>query len=379
MSQAGDMEESLAVSRTKESRAAEGLPRMEGLRRFFRFSLPHNATIILLARETPDLLCDEGHTVWPLALASSNDTQSSDHAMIVQIKELREKGATFLLIAASAWEWFALHVQFKQYIEQHYRVTLREENVGVVFALQEPPDAEWRMQGAPDGLPLPPPELVALVTGMPQVQPFYWSGLLGARCIKGLLNKNGFDMTRFSTILDFGCGCGRVLRHWQTLNGPRLFGTDYNPYLINWCRRAFPFAQFSTNDLSPPLAYADAQFDLVYTISIFTHLEASLQFSWITELSRVLKPGGILFLTVHGTTHTSSLPLAQQQQFAAGEMVVYSPELSGSNRCTAYHPEVYVRNVLARELTVIDFIPGGAKDANQDVFLLQKPVAGRQR
>jgi SAM-dependent methyltransferase len=378
MSQEGEMEDLLAPGLADHIREGEGLSREEGLRRLLRFSLPHNATVILLAQEPPNLLRCEEQTVWPLVLPSSNAIPSDDRTIIAQIEALRNKGAAFLLVAASAWEWFALHVQFRQYIEQQYRMTCYEENIGVVFALQEPPDIEWRAQGAPDGLPLPPPELVALVTGMPQVQPFYWSGLLGARCIRGLLNKNGFDINRFDTILDFGCGCGRVMRHWRTLNGPRLFGTDYNPYLIGWCRNAFPFAQFSTNELSPPLSYADAQFDLVYTISIFTHLEASLQFAWIAELSRVLKPGGILFLTVHGVTHISSLPLAQQQRFAAGEMVEYRPELSGSNHCATYHPEAYVRDVLARELIVIDFVPGGAKDANQDVFLLQKPMTGRQ-
>ena len=253
---------------------------------------------------------------------------------------------------------------------------LHEEETGLVFALQPPPDAEWRGQGAPDGLPLPPPELIALVTGMPQVQPFYWSGLLGARCIKGLLSKNGFAINRFDAILDFGCGCGRVMRHWKTLNGPKLFGTDYNPYLIRWCQDAFPFAHFSTNELSPPLAYADGRFDLIYTISIFTHLEEALQSAWMAELSRLLRPGGILYLTVHGSTRIQSLPSAQQQQFAAGQLVVCRPELSGSNHCATYHPEAYVRDMLAKDLQVIDFIPGGAKDANQDVFLLRKPPDG---
>ena len=356
----------------------ESLVLVERLQRLVRFSIPHNAPVIVRAQETPSLLQGEGHTVWSFTPTAGDAALHNEYAAIDQLEALRAKGGAFLLIAHSAWDWFAAHPQFKHYVEQRYRVILREEDTGIVFALQPPPDAEWRAHGAPDGLPLPPPELVALVTGMSQVQPFYWSGLLGARCIRGLLNKNGFDMNRFDAILDFGCGCGRVMRHWKTLNGPRLFGTDYNPYLISWCQRALPFAQFSTNALSPPLVYADAQFDLIYTISIFTHLEEALQLTWMAELSRLLRPGGVLLVTVHGATHIHSLPLAQQQQFTAGELVVYSPELSGSNHCATYHPERYVRDILARDFRVIDFIPSGAKDANQDVFLLQKPMTGRQ-
>lgn len=351
----------------------------ERLRTVVRFALPHNATVALIDLDDPTLLTLDGRTAWSFWKTTSGEaTQGDNNEAIAQLEALRTNGGAFLVIPSSAFAWLAQHQEFQRYLEQRYRQVLRENDTCVIFALQEPPDIEWRQQGAPDGLPLPPPELVALVTGMSQVQPFYWSGLLGARCIKGLLNKNGFDMNRFVAILDFGCGCGRVMRHWKTLIGPRLFGTDYNPYLISWCQQALPFVQFSTNELSPPLVYANAQFDLIYTISIFTHLEERLQLTWMAELSRLLSPGGILYLTVHGATHIHSLPLAQQQQFADGELVVYNPELSGSNHCTTYHPEAYVRDVLAREWIVIDFIPGGAKDANQDVFLLQKPMTGRQ-
>jgi len=362
------------ISGTRAEPATENRADIERLRRLVRFSIPHNAPIILLARETPAHLRGEGHTVWPLG-QSASDLVSPDAAVVIaQLEDLRAKGGAFLLIARSAWEWFVSQPQFQYYVEQRYRMTCSEEDTGIIFALQPPPDVEWRDRGAPDGLLLPPPELVALVTGLPQIQPFYWSGVLGARCIKGLLKKNGIDINHCHAILDFGCGCGRVLRHWKTLHGSRLFGTDYNPYLIRWCQQAFPFAHVSTNDLSPPLVYADEQFDLIYTISIFTHLEATLQSTWMTELTRLLRPGGMLYLTVHGAMHIQSLPVLQQQQFMAGQLVEYRPELSGSNHCTIYHPEAYVREVLAKDLQVIDFVPGGAKDANQDVFLLRKPI-----
>ncbi len=45
---------------------------------------------------------------------------------------------------------------------------------------------------------------------------------------------------------------------------------------------------------------------------------------------------------------------------------------SGKNIYAAFHPEQYVRTVLAKRFYVLDVIPGGATDAFQDVYLLQK-------
>jgi Methyltransferase domain. len=84
------------------------------------------------------------------------------------------------------------------------------------------------------------------------------------------------------------------------LKKAKVYGTDYNRKLIDWCRQCLPFAEFETNELSPPLAYRDAQFDFIYAFSVFTHLTESLQQGWLAELSRVLKPGGHLFLTTQG-------------------------------------------------------------------------------
>ncbi|MGE0825140.1 MAG: class I SAM-dependent methyltransferase [Candidatus Binatia bacterium] len=349
----------------------------EQLRRVIRFSVPHNAKLILLLPYGAIVPEIPGYTVWSLPVVQKPDLSlldlDIDNELIATCTTLVAQGGAFLVVPHAVFSWLTKRPQLYNHLEQHYRLVVHEAHVCTIFALQEPPDQAWRDQGAPDNLPLPPPELIALVTGMPQVQPFYWSGLLGARCIRGLLNKNGVVVDQCRAILDFGCGCGRIMRHWNTLAGPELFGTDYNPYLVHWCQTALPFASFSTNTLTPPLAYVNEQFDLIYTISIFTHLEEPLQIAWMQELTRLLRPGGLLFLTVHGSTHLHRLSEEQQRNFRAGKLVFSQPELSGSNHCATYHPEAYVRKVLAKDLRIIDFVPGGAKDANQDVFLLQKP------
>ena len=164
-----------------------------------------------------------------------------------------------------------------------------------------------------------------------------------------MLAKNGVEMRDFEALLDFGCGCGRVIRQWRSLAGTDLHGTDYNPYLIEWCRRHLPFASFTTNDLSPSLSYEDETFDFVYAISIFTHLDEPLQVPWMSELRRVTKPGGFLLVTLNGASKLErlgedQLGAEQRQRFAAGELVVLRAHLPGTTACAAFHPERdYVR------------------------------------
>ena len=231
----------------------------------------------------------------------------------------------------------------------------------------------YRIAGAGDGVPIPPTRLIYLVDLSPEVSWFLHTGRISRDSIDNALMKNGYHLADFHDILDFGCGCGRILRHWKSLKGPRLHGTDYNSQLIDWDKRKLGgFAEFKTNHLAPPLDYPDVQFDFVYALSVFTHLPENLQHDWMRELARVLKPRGLLLITLHGESRLHQLQPEERQQFLSGQMVVKQPGAAGSNFCGSYHPESYVRNILSQGFEVIDYIPEGARDADQDIYLLRK-------
>jgi len=226
-----------------------------------------------------------------------------------------------------------------------------------------------------DGLPVPAGFLRFLVAGTEDLNWFLHSGQRGAQTLVDVLARQGQTLGQFQKILDFGCGCGRVLRHLKGMTGAEVYGTDSNPRVIQWCERYLGFAQFRVNSLKPPLPYPDNMFDLIYAFSIFTHLTQPLQARWMDELRRVLVPGGLLILTVHGDKCAEGLPPADLLEYHKGKLVVRQPDVVGTNYCMAFHPEGYIRSVLARDFEVVDFIPEGAKgNPPQDAYLMRSPA-----
>src|ERR1700742_3388588 len=163
--------------------------------------------------------------------------------------------------------------------------------------------------------PLAPPELIETEALMRRddirkratSEWYFGSGYEEARAILTALEEYGFDLSRLNSVLEFGCGSARVLRHFRVVSDLELTGADANPNPLDWNRRNLPGIKFQRNGLEPPLSFADASFDLIYALSVFTHIPLELQGSWLQELGRVLRPGGYLLCTVHGNRYANQL------------------------------------------------------------------------
>jgi len=223
-----------------------------------------------------------------------------------------------------------------------------------------------------DSLPIPPARLRILVAASPDIAWFIDSGRRGAERIRAVLHRHGITLDRTTPLLDFGCGCGRVTRHFSTL-GLDVHGTDRHPALVAWCRRHLTFGRFEVNGLAPPLPFEDGRFALAYALSVFTHLSEPLQAAWMQELRRVVRPGGHVIFTTHGVRYLGELEPDDRSRFAAGRLVIRRDDRPGSNVCGAYHPETYVREHLAQGFTVVDFVAEGAiGNPYQDLWLLRR-------
>jgi SAM-dependent methyltransferase len=218
-----------------------------------------------------------------------------------------------------------------------------------------------------DGGPeLPPRRLMVRVAGTADAEWFLRSGRAGYDAIAAHV-----PLDDLRSVLDFGCGCGRVTRYFHDFAG-EVAGSDVSAAAIDWCR-AHLRGRFEVNGLAPPLPFEDESFDLVYALSVFTHLTADLQLSWRDELRRVLRPDGRLLVTTHGRSYLPRLDEREREEFEGGELVVRWGEVVGSNLCSAYHPERYLRETFADGFAFVELEPEGARgNPTQDLVLLQK-------
>jgi SAM-dependent methyltransferase len=132
----------------------------------------------------------------------------------------------------------------------------------------------------------------------------------------GKLVFPGLQPAQFRSVLDFGCGCGRIARQLIQQRPPpeRYAGIDLHAGMIRWCNENLaphaPGFEFRHHDvfydafnpgggkpLHARLPFAEQAFSLVIALSVFTHLTQVQTKAYLAELSRVLEPGGILLTT----------------------------------------------------------------------------------
>lgn len=243
-----------------------------------------------------------------------------------------------------------------------------------------------------DDRPIPPSAIRAR-SGNPSIAAYVPGGAEAVAEVEAVLSRVGARLADFGTVYDFGCGAGRVLRHVAALAGPgtRCSGSDVDAGAIAWADAHLPDLDVRVNDYRPPLPFPDDSFDFLYSISIFTHLNEEMQMEWLREMSRVLRPGGLGLLTVHGAyafeecrtgrvvsnTRGCSQRIQSHADLEAEGFVYEGYEISGWNRRDfpgisetfgmAFHSPEYVEKRWSEIFEVVAIVPrsigGGWQDS----------------
>ena len=124
----------------------------------------------------------------------------------------------------------------------------------------------------------------------------YWlTGLADRITLINAADRHGVKVSRF---LDFGSSSGRVLRHFPRTGVAESYGSDICLQDVEWARLHLPGVTIVQGLSTPPIPFEDNFFDLIHAGSVFTHI-AEFEDSWLCELRRILKPGGLAYLTIH--------------------------------------------------------------------------------
>jgi SAM-dependent methyltransferase len=104
-------------------------------------------------------------------------------------------------------------------------------------------------------------------------------------------------LSRESRILDFGCGYGRLLGELFEVGYSHLVGFDFSPAMIAAARARFPEIEFSVLE-SSEIRLPQGSVDCALLFSVLTCVPTDDgQQALVAELHRVLRPGGLLYIS----------------------------------------------------------------------------------
>jgi SAM-dependent methyltransferase len=150
--------------------------------------------------------------------------------------------------------------------------------------------------------PFPPVTMMSAGSNDDSEQRFALSGADYYDHMERALNRFGRSWDDSETVMDFGCGVGRVARLFlRHATRQKFVGIDLTSVAIEWLSANMPFGEYHIGMVAPPLPLESRSLDVIFSVSVFTHLKATSQTAWLAEFRRLLKPGGIVFQTVHGT------------------------------------------------------------------------------
>jgi len=172
------------------------------------------------------------------------------------------------------------------------------------------------------------------------------SGLAHAQFVVETIRSH--TAARNLAVCEWGCGPGRVIQHLPQLDDgiARLVGTDRHHATIDWCRQNLPHLEFLSHGMHPPLTLANNSMDVVYCCAVFSHLAEPLHHAWVTEILRLLRPGGLLIASFHGNHYEDRMAANELDDYRNGGLVVHPKGNEGETDFVSFAGDRFVREHL---------------------------------
>lgn len=101
------------------------------------------------------------------------------------------------------------------------------------------------------------------------------------------------------TVLDYGCGWGRLTRLlYKLVPLNRIYAVDPYDASMRECEKHNVMGNICLSDWVPRNLPVDCQFDLIFAFSVFSHLSEKTMHIVLETLHNYLLPGGVLVITI---------------------------------------------------------------------------------
>lgn len=192
-------------------------------------------------------------------------------------------------------------------------------------------------------------------------------------------------LTTDSALLDVGCGFGRLAVGVLDRVGPirDYRGVDVSAAAVAWCQRhvgsrhsSFRFTRLDVrNERYNPggdaitqafrLPLADASFDIAYAYSVFSHMELADIERYLTELRRVLRPGGMVFVTLFVADDVPDISINPASGARAWQ---------GPLHCVRYRRALIDARIREAGFTILRVAEGIETDGQSGYYLQRTPA-----
>lgn len=164
-----------------------------------------------------------------------------------------------------------------------------------------------------------------------------------------LIEEAGCTLTGMQHVLEFASGYGRFTRHLVKAIPGKVDCSDVLPGTAEFLQEQFAVNAYYSSHNPGEINYP-RQYDLVFVLSLFTHLPVNMWATWLQNLARGVKPGGLLVFSVHNEEAARQLGVnfgADGSYFVASSE---SPSLDGAVYGTTFTTRAFVEQAIVKAL-----------------------------
>jgi SAM-dependent methyltransferase len=175
--------------------------------------------------------------------------------------------------------------------------------------------------------PNPPEQLQMQFVGL-SFEKAYSEAETFVSAVEQSLRAAGHPGLADSKVFDFGSGWGRISRVLLTKVAPeRLFAADVDRDMTALVNVSLPGINAMTVTPMPPTVLGTGSMDVAVAFSVFSHLSGAAHEAWAHEIGRLVRPGGIVAVTVLGEDFINVVAGAQEA-VARGEADDFSASMA---------------------------------------------------
>lgn len=192
-----------------------------------------------------------------------------------------------------------------------------------------------------------------------------------------LLEAVGQPLLKTPRVLEFASGHGRFTRHLvKALGAQRVVVSDVVPGAVEFARGTFGVEGFLSAS-APEDVHWPGRYELVFVLSLFSHLPRSTWGRWLQALYGAVAPGGLLVFSTHGAKAAAfdSVSLDEEGFFFAPSSESHA--IDGQEYGTAFTTEAFVLQRIAEicgAQSLVHSVPVHFWN-HQDAYVLRKAAA----